>query len=63
MYLTYSLFFIQIFGEKFGVAAVTAAMLGLSTLLLTGVLNWKDVLEYSAAWDTFLWFSILVGLS
>ena len=42
-------------------SAVLAAMLGLSILLLTGVLTWKECLEYAAAWDTLFWFAVLVG--
>ena len=48
-------------GDSIGVSAVLAAMLGLSILLLTGVLTWKDCLTYPAAWDTLFWFAILVG--
>ena len=48
-------------GDSVGVSAVLAAMLGLSVLLLTGVLTWKDCLTYPAAWDTLFWFAILVG--
>ena len=32
-------------------------------LLLTGVLNWKDCLQYPPAWDTLFWFAVLVGMS
>jgi divalent anion:Na+ symporter, DASS family len=51
------------FGEMIGVSAVVAAMLGLSVLLLTGVLEWKDCLSATAAWDTLAWFAILIGMS
>ena len=36
-----------VFGDGLGVASVTAAMLGLATLLLSGVLSWRDCLQYS----------------
>jgi len=36
---------------------------GLSVLLLTGVLKWKDCLQYPPAWDTLFWFAVLVGMS
>ncbi|KAI7837138.1 hypothetical protein COHA_009016 [Chlorella ohadii] len=52
-----------VLGEKLGIPAVVTAMMGLSTLLLTGVLTWKDCLVYSSAWDTLFWFAILVGMS
>ena len=32
-------------------------------LLATGVLNWKDCLTYTPAWDTLFWFAVLVGMS
>lgn len=44
-------------------SAVLAAMLGLCGLLCSGVLTWKDCLGYSPAWDTLLWFSVLIGMS
>lgn len=28
-----------------------------------GVLTWKDCLEYSPAWDTLIWFAILISMS
>lgn len=31
-----------VFGDALGVAPVVAAMIGLSTLLVTGVLTWKE---------------------
>ena len=37
-----------VLGDKLGVPAVTAAMLGLCALLLSGVLKWRDCLDYSA---------------
>lgn len=36
-----------VLGDQLGVAPVVAAMLGLSALLLTGVLQWKECLNYS----------------
>lgn len=36
---------------------------GLSVLLVTGVLKWKDCLNYPPAWDTLFWFAVLVGMS
>lgn len=50
-------------GDKIGVTAVQAAMLGLVLLLMTGVLRWKDCLEYTPAWDTLTWFAVLIGIS
>ncbi|KAI0495512.1 hypothetical protein KFK09_021813 [Dendrobium nobile] len=52
-----------IFGESLGVASVVAAMLGLSILLLVGVLDWDDCLSEQSAWDTLAWFAVLVGMA
>ncbi|KAF8064503.1 DIT2-1 [Scenedesmus sp. PABB004] len=50
-------------GDAIGCPAVLAAMLALATLLVTGVLTWRDCLEYSPAWDTLIWFAILISMS
>ncbi|CAN6466904.1 unnamed protein product [Victoria cruziana] len=52
-----------IFGESIGVSSVVTAMLGLSVLLLLGVLNWDDCLTEKSAWDTLAWFAVLVGMA
>lgn len=52
-----------IFGDGVGISNVAAAMLGLSILLLTGVLNWEDCLNENSAWDTFAWFAVVVGMA
>eukprot|EP00967_Tisochrysis_lutea_P007412 scaffold8801_cov21-Tisochrysis_lutea.AAC.1 len=44
------------------VPAVLGAMTALSMLLGTGTLSWDDCLNYTPAWDTLLWFSILVSM-
>ena len=38
-------------------------MLGLSVLLLLGVLDWNDCLSEKSAWDTLSWFAVLVGMA
>ncbi len=38
-----------VLGDSLGVPAVTAAMLGLCALLVSGVLTWRDCLTYTAA--------------
>lgn len=50
-------------GPSFGISAVLAAMTGLCVLLCTGVLTWRDCLSYTPAWDTLMWFAVLIGLS
>ncbi|KAL0342939.1 UNVERIFIED_CONTAM: Dicarboxylate transporter 2.1, chloroplastic [Sesamum angustifolium] len=50
-------------GEALDMASVVAAMLGLSVLLLFGVLDWDDCLGEKQAWDTLAWFGVLVGMA
>ena len=52
-----------IVGDSIGISSVVTAMLGLTSLLYTGVLKWSDCLKCTTAWDTLLWFSVLVGMS
>ena len=51
--------------EKISLAVnpTTTAFLGLSLLLLSGVLTWQDVLTEKGAWDTVTWFSALVMMA
>ncbi|RZS10932.1 hypothetical protein BHM03_00042209 [Ensete ventricosum] len=49
--------------DALGIPSVVAAMLGLSILLLVGVLNWDDCLSEKSAWDTLSWFAVLVGMA
>ena len=55
--------FLWIFGAPLGIAAVVAAMTGLCLMLISGVLSWDDALEQKGAWDTLIWFAILIGMS
>ncbi|KAI4963402.1 hypothetical protein ZWY2020_014144 [Hordeum vulgare] len=52
-----------VFGDAIGVSSVVAAMLGLSILLLLGVLDWDDCLSEKSAWDTLSWFAVLVAMA
>lgn len=52
-----------IFGDALGIPSVVAAMIGLSILLLLGVLDWDDCLSEKSAWDTLAWFAVLVGMA
>lgn len=60
IYICYTFFFCR---DTIGVSSVVAAMIGLSILLLLGVLNWEDCLNEKSAWDTLAWFAILVGMA
>ncbi|BBN06968.1 divalent anion:Na+ symporter, DASS family [Marchantia polymorpha subsp. ruderalis] len=52
-----------IFGGMLKIDAVTAAILGLSVLLTTGVVTWKECLGESVAWDTLTWFAALIAMA
>jgi divalent anion:Na+ symporter, DASS family len=58
-----SLLVLWIFGREIGVDAMPAALFGLVTLIITGVLDWQDILEEKTAWDTFIWFGILLMMA
>jgi di/tricarboxylate transporter len=45
------------------IAPAVTAMMGLCAFLCTGVLQWKDCLAETAAWDTLSWFAVLIGMS
>ncbi|KAL6588154.1 dityrosine synthesis enzyme [Orobanche minor] len=45
------------------VDAVTATNFGLSVLLITGVVTWKQCLGESVAWDTLTWFAALIAMA
>uniref|UniRef100_A0A803PTQ4 Dicarboxylate transporter 1, chloroplastic n=1 Tax=Cannabis sativa TaxID=3483 RepID=A0A803PTQ4_CANSA len=52
-----------IFGGMLNVDAVTAAIVGLSILLVSGVVTWKECLGESVAWDTLTWFAALIAMA
>ena len=52
-----------ILGEAFSIDATTTAFLGLTVLILTGVLTWDDVLQEKSAWDTIIWFGALIMMA
>jgi DASS family divalent anion:Na+ symporter len=53
-----------IFAKQLGdLNATTAAIIGLSLLLLLGVLNWEDIKAETGAWDTLVWFAALVMMA
>lgn len=53
-----------IFGEKhLGMKPVVAAMVGLIILLASGVLEWKSLVKIDTAWETFVWFCVLIMLA
>ena len=52
-----------VFGDKFGIDATSAAIIGLTILLVTGVLQWDDIVSEKRAWNTFIWMAVLIMLS
>ena len=50
-------------GPKFGLEPTTVALIGLSILFVTRVINFEDNLADKGAWHTFIWFATLVMLS
>ena len=50
-------------GPQLGLAPTTVALLGLSILFVTRVINFEDNLADKGAWHTFIWFATLVMLS
>ncbi|MDC7953452.1 anion permease [Liquorilactobacillus mali] len=52
-----------VLGDTLNIDATLTAFIALSLLLLTGVLNWSDILQEKGAWNTLTWFSILVMMA
>ena len=52
-----------IFGDVLGVHTTATAMAGVGAMLVTGALRWDDILNERAAWDTLIWFAVLVMMA
>ncbi|MCP5470370.1 MAG: anion permease [Chlamydiales bacterium] len=52
-----------IFGSVFHIESTVAALFGLGLIILFGILDWKDVTHEASAWDTFIWFAVLIMLA
>eukprot|EP00892_Ulva_mutabilis_P002129 jgi/Ulvmu1/11917/UM081_0077.1 len=50
-------------GASIGINNVAAALVGLSILLVTGVVTWKQCLSNNGAWDTLTWFAALIAMA
>lgn len=57
------LLLLWIFAKQLHVHATVTALVGLSVLLITGVLTWEDILNEKGAWNTFIWLSTLVMMA
>jgi DASS family divalent anion:Na+ symporter len=51
------------FGPAYTLDPTVVAFVGLFVLIITGTLNWDDVLSEKSAWDTLIWFGALVMLA
>ena len=51
-----------IFGGIIGVNTLTAAFIGLLTLLVTKVISWRKILSDESAWHIYIWFGVLLTL-
>jgi len=55
--------FLWVCGANFGIHATTTALIGLSILIVTGVLSWDDIKSEKNAWDTLIWLSALLMMA
>ncbi|MYM71883.1 DASS family sodium-coupled anion symporter [Duganella sp. FT134W] len=53
----------MIVGPAWTLDPTVVAFLGLFVLIITGTLDWDDVLSEKSAWDTLIWFGALVMLA
>jgi len=50
-------------GDWLAISPTTAALAGVALLLLTGVLDWRDIVDERSGWDVFIWFGGLMMLA
>ncbi|MGF9566257.1 DASS family sodium-coupled anion symporter [Neorhizobium sp. JUb45] len=53
----------MMFGPAFMLDPTVVALIGLFALLITGTLDWNDILGEKSAWDTLIWFGALVMMA
>ncbi|MGU3497085.1 DASS family sodium-coupled anion symporter [Xanthobacteraceae bacterium A53D] len=53
----------MILGPAFTLDPTAVAFLGLFVLIITGTIDWDDVLSEKSAWDTLIWFGALVMMA
>ena len=46
-----------------GIDYAVVALLGISVLLITGVLDWEDLIGEKAAWSVFIWYGGLIRMA
>jgi len=52
-----------IWGEAFGIQTASVAILGVVLCLVTGLIDFSEILAEKDAWSTIIWLSILVTMS
>ena len=52
-----------ILGPAIGLDVTAAALMAVAALLLTGVLSWEDASRAYEAWNTFIWFAVLLMMA
>jgi DASS family divalent anion:Na+ symporter len=50
-------------GQYTGIDALVVALLGVCVMIVSKVIDWKDVLDEKGAWDTLLWMGSIVALA
>ncbi|MFB9971613.1 DASS family sodium-coupled anion symporter [Pseudoroseomonas cervicalis] len=53
----------MLFGPAFTLDPTAVAFVGLFALIITGTIDWDDVLSEKSAWDTLIWFGALVMMA
>lgn len=53
----------MLFGPAFTLDPTVVAFVGLFALIITGTIDWDDVLSEKSAWDTLVWFGALVMMA
>lgn len=46
-----------------GINAAIVALVGMSALLITKIIDWQDIIEEKGAWDTMIWYGGLLMLA
>lgn len=46
-----------------GISPTTTTLLGLVVLMVTGILTWKDIRSEEGAWETLVWFAVLLMMA
>jgi DASS family divalent anion:Na+ symporter len=52
-----------IWGGAYGINSATTGLIGLLLLIFSKILSWNDILDEKQAWDTLIWFAILVSMA